>query len=225
MTAITRPRPGSHGHFDWIAAVLAFGISLPSGYLVVRLAAPVVHDKYFPWIVGRACGLSAYIALVALVVLGMWLRHPWRQRFMWPHAESQFRLHAALGIATVALVGAHIVALVLDKYAGVSWLAVVMPGKATYRPDAVTVGVFALYGLIAITLTARLGGRAIGRQWLTVHRVALPTLALVWFHGIYAGTDSPRLRLFYLATGLLVAVTAATRVFGREWARAKPVVQ
>jgi DMSO/TMAO reductase YedYZ heme-binding membrane subunit len=211
---ITSIRAGRR--FDWGVTAIAFLLSVPLGYLVVRLALPVVHDRYFPWIVGRACGLSAYVALVVLVVFGMWLRHPWRQRFMWPHAEGQFRLHAALGMATVALVGAHIVSLVLDKYAGVSWLAVVVPGKAKYRPDAVTVGVFALYGLLAVTLTARFGGRAVGRQWLTVHRLALPTLALTWFHGVYGGADASRLRAFYLATGLLVVVVAATRVFGRE---------
>jgi predicted ferric reductase len=201
--------------FDWLAAGVALGISGATGYLVTRFAMPITHDRYFPWIVGRASGLSAYVALVVLVVFGMWLRHPWRQRFMWPHAEGQFRLHAAMGVAVVALVGAHIVSLVLDKYAGVSWLAVVVPSKATYRPTAVSVGVFALYGLLAITLTARAGGRAVGRQWLTVHRLALPVLVLVWFHGVYAGTDTPQLRSFYLATGLLVAVVAVTRLFGR----------
>ena len=205
--------------FDWIAASLAFCLSVPSGYLVMRFALPVVHNRYFPWIVGRACGLAAYLALVVLVVFGMWLRHPWRHRFRWPHAEEQFRLHAAMGVAVVALVGAHILALVLDRYAGVKWLAVVVPWKASYRPTAVSLGVFALYGLMAVSLTARVGGRAVGRQWRRVHVVALPTFALVWFHGVSAGTDTPRLRMFYLITGLLVVAVAVTRVLGRTTIR------
>ena len=204
-----RPR-----RFDWIAATLAFCLSVPSGYLVMRFALPVVHDRYLPWIVGRACGLAAYLALFALVVFGMWLRHPWRHRFRWPHAEEQFRLHAAMGVAVVALVGAHILALVLDRYAGVSWLAIVVPRKASYRPTAVSLGVFALYGLIAVSLTARVGGRAIGRQWRRVHMLALPTFALAWFHGVTAGTDTPRLRMFYLLTGLVVVAVATTRTLG-----------
>jgi predicted ferric reductase len=214
--------------FDWVAAAIAFGVSIPSGYLVMRLAMPVVHDRYFPWIVGRACGLAAYVSLVLLVMFGMWLRHPWRQRFMWPHAEGQFRLHAAMGAAVLALVGAHIVSLVLDKWAFLTWLSVVVPGKAgslranSMYHDAVSVGVFALYGLVAIWATARLGGRAIGRQWLTVHRLALPTLALVWFHGVFAGADTARLRLFYIGSGLLVLALAATRAFGRELQSRRP---
>ena len=209
--------------FDWVAASVAFALSIPSGYLVMRFALPVVHNRYFPWIVGRACGLAAYVALVVLVVFGMWLRHPWRHRFKWPHAEEQFRLHAALGVAVVALVGAHIVSLVLDRYAGVSWLAVVVPWKATYRPTAVSIGVFALYGIVAISLTARAGGRAVGRQWRRVHWLALPTLALAWFHGIYAGADAPRLRMFYVLTGLLVVAVAATRVLGEAKIRRTPI--
>ena len=209
--------------FDWIAATLALCLSVTSGYLVMRFALPVVHNRYFPWIVGRACGLAAYLALVVLVVFGMWLRHPWRHRFRWPHAEEQFRLHAAMGVAVVALVGAHIVALVLDRYAGVKWLAVVVPWKATYRPTAVSLGVFALYGLMAVSVTARVGGRAVGRQWRRVHMLALPTFALVWFHGVSAGTDTPRLRMFYLATGLLVAAVGVTRVFGRTSLGRTPV--
>ena len=214
----TRPR-----QFDWVAASIAFALSVPSGYLVMRFALPVVHNRYFPWIVGRACGLAAYLALVVLVVFGMWLRHPWRHRFRWPHAEEQFRLHAAMGVAVVALVGAHIVSLVLDRYAGVSWLAVVVPFKATYRPTAVSVGVLTLYGLLAISLTARAGGRAIGRQWRRVHLLALPTLALAWFHGVYAGADTPRLRIFYVMTGLLVVAVVATRVWGEAKIRRTPV--
>jgi predicted ferric reductase len=209
--------------FDWVAASVAFALSVPSGYLVMRFALPVVHNRYFPWIVGRACGLAAYVALVVLVVFGMWLRHPWRHRFQWPHAEEQFRLHAAMGVAVVALVGAHIVSLVFDHYAGVSWLAVVVPSKATYRPSAVSIGVFALYGLVAISLTARVGGRAIGRQWRRVHWLALPTLALAWFHGVYAGADTPRLRMFYVVTGLFVVVVAATRVLGEARISRTPI--
>jgi len=223
VTALRTAKGAHPRRFDWVAAGVAFGLSVPSGYLVMRFALPVVHNRYFPWIVGRACGLAAYLALVVLVVFGMWLRHPWRHRFRWPHAEEQFRLHAAMGVAVVALVGAHIVSLVLDRYAGVSWLAVGVPWKATYRPTPVSLGVFALYGLVAISLTARVGGRAVGRQWRRVHWLALPTFAFAWFHGVYGGADAPRLRVFYVATGLLVLAVAATRVLGEAKIRRTPI--
>lgn len=201
--------------FDWAIAFAVVGGSALLGYLALGYARPIVQDKYFPWIVGRAAGLGAYVALTALVILGMWLRHPWRSRFTRPHIESQLRAHAALGIGCVALLGGHVVALALDKYAGVGWLGIVVPGRATYRPVAVALGVFGFYLLLAITLTARVGGRLVGRNWLPIHRFALPLWALVWLHGLLSGTDAPRLRMFYVATGLAVLATMITRVFGR----------
>jgi hypothetical protein len=201
--------------FDWAIAFCVVGGSALVGYLVVEYARPVVRDRYFPWIVGRACGLGAYVALTALVVLGMWLRHPWRARFTRPHIEGQLRVHAALGSGCVALLGGHLVSLALDKYAGVGWIGTVVPGTATYRPVAVALGVIGCYLVVAIAITARAGGRIVGRQWLPVHRVALPAWSLAWFHGLLSGTDAPRLRLFYIATGLCVLAVLVTRVFGR----------
>lgn len=201
--------------FDWAVAFSVVGGSALLGYLVVQFARPIVRDRYFPWIVGRACGLGAYVALTALVVLGMWLRHPWRARFTRPHIESQLRAHAALGMGCVALVGAHVISLALDKYAGVGWIGIVVPGGATYRPTAVALGVLSLYLLLAISITARVGGRVVGRQWLPVHRVALPVWAMVWLHGVLSGTDAPALRLLYVVTGGCVILTVITRVYGR----------
>ena len=210
MTALPQSR-----RFDWAIAFAVVGGGAFIGYAALGYARTLVQDKYFPWIVGRASGLGAYVALTALVILGMWLRHPWRTRFTRPHVESQLRAHAALGIGCVALVGGHVVSLALDKYAGVGWIGIVVPGRATYRPTAVALGVLAFYLLLAITVTARGGGRLVGRNWLPIHRVALPLWAMVWFHGLLSGTDAPRLRTFYVATGLCVLVVMATRVFGR----------
>lgn len=210
MRATARDR-----RFDWVIAFTVVGGGALVGYLAIGYARPIVQDKYFPWIVGRAAGLGAFVALTALVVLGMWLRHPWRARFTRPHVESQLRAHAALGIGCVMLVGGHVVSLGLDKYAGVGWVGIVVPGSATYRPAAVALGVFGLYLVLAIAITARFGGRFVGRNWLPIHRVALPLWAMVWLHGVLSGTDSPRLRMLYIVAGLCVVVTVVTRVFGR----------
>lgn len=213
MEACVTVMPQSR-RFDWTIAFTVVGGAALIGYLAVGYARPIVQDKYFPWIVGRACGLGAYIALTGLVVLGMWLRHPWRARFTRPHIESQLRAHAALGVGCIALLGGHVISLALDRYAGVGWIGVVAPGRATYRPAAVALGVFGCYLLLAITATARVGGRLVGKNWLPIHRAALPVWALIWLHGVLSGTDSPRLQVFYTATGLCVMAMMVTRVFG-----------
>lgn len=197
-----------------VLAVL--GVTIPTGYLVIDFSLPITQNRYFPWIVGRTLGLAAYVTLVALVVLGVWLRHPWRQRWPLLHPEARLRLHSALGAATCLLVGGHIAALAADRYAGVPWPGTLVPGTATYRPVAVTLGILALYFLVAITATAALGGRLVGRHWRVVHRLATPTLLLVWFHGVLAGSDTARLRLFYATTGAMLAALLLSRVLARH---------
>ncbi|HUY21586.1 MAG TPA: hypothetical protein VMV22_04520 [Acidimicrobiales bacterium] len=192
-----------------VTGVLA--VTVPTGYVVARLSVPITHNRYFPWIVGRTLGLAAYATLVGLVVLGTWLRHPWRHRWPLVHPEARLRLHATLGTATCVLVGGHVVALGADRYAGVGWPRTLVPDASTYRPVAVTLGVLALYFLVAVTATAALGGRLVGRHWRVVHRLATPTLLLVWFHGVLAGSDTPRLRAVYAVSGALVASLLLSR--------------
>jgi hypothetical protein len=197
-----------------VLAVL--GVTIPSGYLVTYVAVPIAHNRYFPWIVGRTLGLAAYAAMTALVALGIWVRHPWRHRWPLLHAEARLRLHAALGLATCILVGGHIASLACDRYAGVPWPGTLVPGAASYRPVAVTLGVLGCYFLLAVTATAAMAGRGrLGRHWLLVHRLAVPTLALVWLHGVLAGSDTPRLRLVYAVSGGLTALLVLSRVLAR----------
>jgi DMSO/TMAO reductase YedYZ heme-binding membrane subunit len=203
------------GPTGWnVAAVL--GVTIPTGFLVTYYSLPITQNRYFPWIVGRALGLAAYVALVALVILGVWLRHPWRQRWPLFHPEARLRLHAALGASTCLLVGGHVVALASDRYAGVPWPGTLVPGASTYRPFAVALGIVALYFLVAITATAALGGRLVGKHWLPVHRMATPMVGLVWFHGVLAGSDTVRLRLFYAVTGVVLALVMVSRVLARD---------
>ena len=212
-SALTRTAAGSR--VPAVGALVVVVLTVSAGFLLARLALPIVHGRSFLWITGRALGLAAYTAMVLLVVLGTWMRHPSRRRWPGPHPETQLRLHAMLGMATVVLLAGHIGTLAADRYAGVGWSGAVLPGVASYRPWAVAAGVVAAYGLVAVVATAALGGRLVGQHWLTVHRVTVPVFALVWFHAVLAGTDAPRLRVVYALSGVLVVGITLSRVFAR----------
>jgi DMSO/TMAO reductase YedYZ heme-binding membrane subunit len=124
---------------------------------------------------------------------------------------AHLRLHAALAATTVVLVAGHIVALVLDRYAGVGVMGAFVPGRSGYRAMAVGLGTVALYLGLIVGLTAALAGRLAGRAWLPIHRTAVVVLVLVWAHGVLAGSDTPALRVLYVATGGIVAALAITR--------------
>ncbi|MHB1783462.1 MAG: hypothetical protein ACYCTE_12410 [Acidimicrobiales bacterium] len=192
------------------AMVAAFG----AGYLVVDAAAPTVHSRYLPWITGRALGLAAYVALWALVLLGLAMRHPARGLLRHPHPEARLRAHAALAAATVLLVAGHLSSLALDSYAGVGWWGALVPGMSHYRRIAVGLGVGAFLAMLVVGTSAALAGRRGTRHWLGVHQISLLVFLAVWVHGVFAGSDTPALGPVYLVTGALVAVVAATRHLG-----------
>jgi len=193
-------------------ALLAVLLPLSAGAFLATSIGSTVHSRMFPWITSRALGIAAYLSLVALVSLGLWMRHPWRLLVRSGHAETRLRAHAAIGAATIGLVVAHLAFIATDHYAGVGWSGAFVPGLSHYRHTGVALGVVALYLLVAIGATARLAGRRGARHWLWVHRLALPTLLLVWIHGVLSGADVVALRPLYLVTGGLVAALAASRL-------------
>ena len=112
------------------AALLA---CIAAGYLVAAVTGPERTVRMLPWLLGRSLGLAAYASLTALMIVGVWLRHPWRLRWPIIHPEVRLRVHAALGATTVLLVAGHLSALALDHYAGVGWRGAFIPGVSHYR--------------------------------------------------------------------------------------------
>jgi predicted ferric reductase len=164
-----------------------------------------------PWILGRGLGIAAYLSLTAVTVLGLWLRHPLARRWHWPAPVTRIRVHAVLAATTVVLILGHVVALVLDKFAGVGVLGAIVPGASGYRPLAVALGTVSVYLLLLVAGSAALAGRLVGRAWRPIHHAALVVFGLAWAHGILAGSDTSRLRPMYAVTGGIVALFAVTR--------------
>lgn len=214
MAASLRPSRAerlSAGVAHLATALVAIALPLAASFAAARLFGPTLQSKYFPWVTGRALGIAGYLALTALVALGLWTRHPWRYNFRRPHGETLLRTHAALGVATVALVLGHLLSLASDSYAGVGWLGAFLPGAARYRPTAVALGTLGFGLMVLVASTARFAGRRGAKHWLAYHRLAVATFGLTWFHAVLAGTDAATLRPLYVITGSVIAVLFVTR--------------
>jgi sulfoxide reductase heme-binding subunit YedZ len=196
-----------------LVAVLA-GVLLVSwfiGRVTGAQGRTLLHNKMLPWILGRGLGVAAYIALTAMIVLGLWLRHPWRARFRRPAPATILWAHVALAACTITLVAGHLVALALDKYAGVGWTGAFVPWGAQFKSTGVALGTLALYGLILVIGTAALAG-SIGRSsWFPIHSVSVLVFCVTVAHGIMSGSDGGTLRWVYVASGLLVVILQFTR--------------
>ncbi len=192
--------------------ILILTLCLIGGFVLEILAAPTVHNHLFPWLIGRSFGLAAFLALVALVALGMWISHPWRLTHAGIlHPASLLRAHVALAITVTVLTVGHIVSLASDRYAGVGWVAVFVPGLAHYRTAAVSLGTIGLYCGILSGVTATLAGSLAQKVWLPVHRLAALSFLFVWFHAVIAGSDTPMLRSLYALTALVLLGLGVSR--------------
>lgn len=162
------------------------------------------------WLAARATGITAYLILTVVVALGMILSHPVNQS-TWKLSKRLFPWHENLFAFVVAFVIVHIVALVLDPYAGVGISGAFVPGLSTYRTVPVALGNIAFYALLIAAITARYTKLLPPGVWLKLHRGSLVVWALTWAHGILAGTDTGAISALYVSTGLLMVAAAAYR--------------
>jgi hypothetical protein len=185
--------------------------SLVVGRVAGSRGGSLLHNRMLPWILGRGLGVAAYLALTGTVVLGLWLRHPWRSRFRTPSAAAILWAHVALAAGTVTLVAGHVTALALDRYAGVGWTGALVPWKADFEPTPVALGTIALYGLVLVVATAALAGSIARAVWFPVHSAAVLVFCVSLAHGATAGSDGSILRWVYAASGLVVLILQVTR--------------
>ena len=193
-----------------VGAAIMVGVFTAAGYGLGAGVAPTTANRMFPWIIARATGIGAFVALTAIVLVGLLFRRPVRA-LVTVQRETMLRFHVVLGPALVGLLAAHIGSLLADRYAGVGWSALVVPDGATYRPGAVTYGLIALYLLSVVLISAYLAGRRVVRwRWAVLHRLAYPAFVLAWLHGVLAGSDTTSLRWLYALSGVLVAAATVS---------------
>ena len=186
------------------------GLCTVAGYGLGAGVGPTTSNRMFPWIVARATGIGAFVALTAIVLVGLLFRRPVRA-LVTVQRETLLRFHVVLGPALISLLAAHIGSLLADRYAGVGWKALVVPEGAPYRPGAVTFGLLALYLVAIVSVSAYLAGRRFVRwRWAVLHRLAYPAFVLAWVHGVLAGSDTTSLRWLYVLSGALVAAATVS---------------
>ena len=204
--------------FAWGAGlVIAVTLSAIATSALIGIAvSSIATDRMAPWILGRAAGITSYLLLVVLVILGLLLSHPRRAQWSRPSSAPRIRIHVSLSVFTLVFVVLHIVVLATDKYAGVGWWGSFVPMGSSYRPVAVTLGVIGMYAGLAAGLTAALAGRVSHRIWWPLHKVAIVSLVLVWIHGVLAGIDTPTLLGMYIVTGGAVLLLAISRYVAKN---------
>lgn len=164
------------------------------------------HDATF-WILARAAGLTAYLLLTASVLAGLVVRSKPFGRAL--RAATAVDLHRTLALLALGALALHGTALVLDRTVEIGFLALVIPGAASYRPLWTGFGVLAAELMLAVYASFSVR-RLIGQKaWRRLHWATYLLFVLATLHGIAAGTDSGRGWAQALYAGSLGAVAFA----------------
>jgi methionine sulfoxide reductase heme-binding subunit len=162
-------------------------------------------DIPWTWVLIRATGIGAWLALTAVVAWGLTARLL-RDRGR-PNSRA-LSLHRWLGTVAVALVLVHMALLLVDTYEPFTVVEILVPFAAPWKPIAVALGTLAFWLMLPAWIFGRMRARWGDRWFLRVHALAYAAWPLATAHYVLAGTDA----LILWSIALLVAGTTVVAV-------------
>ncbi|MBF6448027.1 MULTISPECIES: ferric reductase-like transmembrane domain-containing protein [Nocardia] len=158
------------------------------------------------WAFGRAGGITALILLTVAAVAGIAARSG--RAVLLPRAGLA-EFHRGAALSATAFVALHVLAMLLDPYAQLRLLTVVVPFTGGYRPLWVGFGTLAVDLLAVVVITALLRHR-LGP---TVFRLAHWSVYALWpvalIHTLGSGSDVDRIWMLALVGACVLAVATA----------------
>jgi hypothetical protein len=173
----------------------------------MNLASAVVTSNSWLWYATRATGVIALILLTGSVVLGIIVQVRAASE-RWPRLVT-IGVHRNLSLLVLAFLGLHILTAVVDSYAPVGWLSVVVPFASSYRPIWLGFGTVAFDLLIAVTVTSLLRTRISARLWRLVHWAAYACWPSAVIHSLGTGSDAKQPFVLGVTVACVVAVVLA----------------
>ena len=160
------------------------------------------------WALGRASGIVLLVLMTVTLLLGIVTRSgrplPGLPRF------AVLLSHRNLSLLSVVFLAVHVGTLLLDPYAQLTLVDLVVPFLGAASPLALGLGTLSLDLVVAVTATALL------RRWLgrgifrAVHWAAYAMWPMALLHGIAIGSDGRSAAFLALAVASAVAVGAAS---------------
>ena len=174
------------------------------------------------WILLRAAGIGAYVALWLAVVWGLVATTGIvKKRISKPSANA---FHAFVATTGLVLLGVHLTLLLIDSYMPFAIPDVLIPLHSTFRPWAITAGVLAMYGMVLLMVSSWSRSKLSTRLWRAIHLLSVPAFVLALLHGVFAGTDTERPWMFilYAATGVITFFLVVVRGLTADYRPPRP---
>jgi sulfoxide reductase heme-binding subunit YedZ len=172
------------------------------------------------WYLMRGSGVTTLILLTGVVVLGIATSN---------HAQihrlprfATVGLHRSVSLLAVVFLAIHVVTAIVDPYASVRVVQVVLPLPSGPYPLWLGLGALSLDVVAAVIVTSLLRQRMSRRAWKSVHWLAYASWPLAFAHSVAIGTDSSSAWFIGVAVTCSAAIVSAA-VWRLTWAdRALP---
>lgn len=162
------------------------------------------------WYLTRGSGLVALLLLTATVVVGVLEWRRWAPTG-WPRFVVD-ALHRNLAVLALAFLALHVITSILDGFAPIALLDVVIPFTGSYRPFWLGLGAIALDLMIAVAITSWARQRIGYRAWRAVHWLSYASWPVALMHSVGTGTDTKTLWMLGLSALCLMSVLIAVVV-------------
>jgi sulfoxide reductase heme-binding subunit YedZ len=159
------------------------------------------------WYLTRSTGAVALLLLSVAVALGI----ADVQRLSsasWPRFLID-ALHRNVSLLTLVFLALHILTAVLDSFASISPLAVLIPFVGSYRPLWLGLGAVAFDLLLAVILSSLMRKRIGARAWRATHWLVYACWPIALLHTLGTGSDVQTTWLLALSAACLALVLAA----------------
>ncbi|TXR55022.1 ferric reductase-like transmembrane domain-containing protein [Quadrisphaera setariae] len=155
------------------------------------------------WYLGRGTGVSALVLFTAVVVAGVLVRRGEAAPGLSRAAVAA--VHRWLGLSALAFLVVHVATMLVDPYAQLQLVDVVVPFLGAWNPFWLGLGTLTLDLVAALVVTSLLRHRLGHRTWRAVHWAAYLCWPSAVLHTLGTGTDAGT----WWMTAVVVACTAA----------------
>ena len=121
-------------------------------------------------------------------------------------------VHRSAALLALSFVVVHVVTTLLDSFAPISLLDVVIPFKSAYRPVWLGLGAVAFDLLIAVVITSLLRRRLGYRAWRTTHWLVYASWPVALVHGLGTGSDTKTHWMLLLTAACVAVVLGAVAI-------------
>lgn len=168
-----------------ILLALLGAIASRAGWVTASIPRP---EGTGPWLLSRATGVTAFIALSLDVILGLLMSTRTGDR--WLTRAHAIDLHSWLSPIALALIAGHVMVLLADSYIRFDILDLVVPFASPFRTVAVGLGGIAAYLALVVHASFALRRRLGTKTWRRLHYLSFAAFIAATLHALLAGTDS-----------------------------------